>query len=157
MELFEKIGDKISSKSKDVAKKAKDITELAKLNSKVHDYESMVKDLHMQIGKAYYEANRENPAPEYMGLFQQVINAQGEAERCREEIAQIKGLRSCISCGSDIPNNSTFCPACGTKNEIIDVVVSQPQAAVDSVLCSGCGANLPSDTMFCPNCGNKMN
>lgn len=157
MELFEKIGDKISSKSKDVAKKAKDMTELAKLNSKVHEYENMIKDVQLQIGRAYYEANRNNPAPEYMELFQQVINAQGAIERCREDIAQIKGVRSCISCGADIPNNSSFCPACGTKSEIIDMAEAQPQTTAAGIFCSGCGANLPSDTAFCPNCGTKIN
>ncbi|HKL99734.1 MAG TPA: hypothetical protein VJZ06_07505 [Mobilitalea sp.] len=45
MELFEKIGDKISKGGKDVAKKAKDISDLAKLNSKVHSYEDIIKDV----------------------------------------------------------------------------------------------------------------
>ncbi len=153
MEFFEKIGNKISSGSKDVAKKAKDMTELAKLNSKVKNYEDMIKEMQLQIGKLYFEANRNNPAPEFMELFQNVINAQGAIERCREEIFAIKGVRSCVSCGAEIPNNSTFCPACGTKNEFIEV----PYTAVTDMFCPGCGSGLPSDTVFCPNCGTKVN
>ncbi len=153
MEFFEKIGNKISSGSKDVAKKAKDMTELAKLNSRIKNYEDMIKEIQLQIGKMYFEANRDNPAPEFMELFQNVINAQGAIEKCREEICAIKGVRGCVSCGAEIPNNSTFCPACGTKNEIIDVTYT----AVTDMFCPGCGAGLPSDTVFCPNCGTKVN
>lgn len=153
MEFFEKIGNKISSGGKDVAKKAKDITELTKLNSRIKNYEDMIKELQLQIGKLYFEANRNNPAPEFMELFQNVINAQGEIDRCRDEICTIKGVRACINCGTEMPNNSTFCPACGTKNEIIDV----PDKAVVDMFCPGCGAGLYSDTVFCPNCGTKVN
>lgn len=153
MEFFEKIGSKISSGSKDVAKKAKDITELSKLNSRIKNYEDMIKELQLQIGRLYFEANRDNPAPEFMELFQNVINAQGAIDRCREEICNIKGVRSCVSCGAEIPNNSSFCPACGTKSEIIDV----PDTAVVDMFCPGCGAGLSSDTVFCPNCGTKVN
>lgn len=153
MEFFEKIGNKISSGSKDVAKKAKDMTELAKINSRIKNYEDMIKEIQLQIGKLYFEANRNNPAPEFMELFQNVINAQGAIEKCREEVCTIKGVRGCTSCGAEIPNNSTFCPACGAKNEIIDVTYT----TVSDMFCPGCGAGLPSDTVFCPNCGTKVN
>ena len=155
MELFEKIGDKISKGGKDVAKKAKDISDLAKLNSKVHSYEDIIKDVLQQIGKQYFEANKGNPAPEFMELFQQVINAQGAIEQCKEEICSIKGVRGCVSCGAEMPSNSTFCPSCGSKNEIIDVTYTAA-AATDTILCPGCGASLPSTTVFCPNCGSKV-
>jgi Zn finger protein HypA/HybF involved in hydrogenase expression len=154
MELFEKIGSKISSGSKDVAKKAKDMTELAKLNSRIHGYEDMIKEAQLQIGKMYFEAYRDNPAPEFMELFQHVINAQAAMEKCREEICAIKGVRACVNCGAEIPNNSTFCPACGTKNEILDVPYT---AAAAELYCPGCGAGLAADTVFCPNCGTKVN
>ncbi len=153
MEFFEKIGNKISSGSKDVAKKAKDLTELTKLNSRIKNYEDLIKELQLQIGKQYFEATRDNPTPEFMELFQNVINAQGEISRCREEIFTIKGVRTCVSCGAEIPNNSTFCPACGTKNEIIDAPIT---ASVD-MFCPGCGAGVSSDTVFCQNCGTKVN
>lgn len=129
MELFEKIGDKISSKSKDVAKKAKEMADLAKLNSRVHDYEEMARGLEQQVGRLYFKENRNNPAPEYMELFQQLINAYGAMERCKEEIQSIKKLRFCINCGADIQMDALFCPSCGAKNEVIVVEgsVSSPR------------------------------
>ncbi len=153
MDIFEKIGSKITSGSKDVAKKAKDITEAARLNSKVKSYEDLIKEVQLQIGKMYFEANRDNPAPEYMELFQNVINAYAAIDKCREEIYALKGVRGCISCGAEIPNQSTFCPACGARNEVIEATA----ATVAELFCPGCGATLSSDTVFCPNCGTKVN
>lgn len=156
MDIFEKIGDKISTRGKDVAKKAKDMTELARLNSKVRSYEDMIKEVHLAIGKMYFESNMSNPAPEYMEMFQKIINAQGAIEKCKEEIYSIKGVRTCVKCDAEIPNNSTFCPSCGTRNDIIDV--SYTDAAAESeILCPSCGIHLPSDTVFCSNCGTKVN
>lgn len=153
MELFEKIGDKITSKSKDVAKKAKDMTELAKLNSRVHDYEGMARGLEQQVGRLYFKENRNNPAAEYMELFQQLINAYGAMERCKEEIQSIKGIRSCINCGADIQTDALFCPSCGAKNE---VVVAESTVSAPGVICPNCGISLSADTVFCSGCGTKV-
>lgn len=154
MDLFEKIGDKITSRSKDVAKKAKDLTELAKLNSKVHSYEDMVRETQLAIGRMYFDANRNNPMPEYMELFQQVINTQSAIEKCKDEISSIKGMRTCIKCGVEIANNATFCPTCGTRNEIIDMPYTGEES---EIFCPSCGIALPSDTVFCSSCGTKVN
>lgn len=154
MEFFDKIGDKISSKSKDVAKKAKNITDLTKLNSRIHDFEKMIKDSQAQIGKIYFEANTNNPGTEYMELFQNIINAQGEIIRCKEEIIQIKGIKNCAGCGAEIPNEAVFCPSCGIKNEIIDV--SYTEESEEEIACPGCGAGVSADTAFCSKCGTKV-
>lgn len=115
MDFFEKIGDKISSKGKDVAKIAKDRTDLVKLNSKLHDYEEMAKGIEQQIGKIYFSENRNNPAPQYMELFQQLINTYAALEKCKNDIYSLKGIHTCKSCGLNLQNNVLFCPNCGTK------------------------------------------
>lgn len=45
----------------------------------------------------------------------------------------------CNNCGQDLPDDSVFCPKCGTK--------------VTAVRCTGCGAVLTADARFCPSCG----
>ena len=45
----------------------------------------------------------------------------------------------CNNCGQNLPDDSVFCPKCGTKVTIIR--------------CTGCGAALAADARFCPSCG----
>lgn len=50
----------------------------------------------------------------------------------------------CPNCKSNIPDDSKFCPDCGTK-------------VAKNEVCPHCGAeNLPKDSMFCPECGCKI-
>lgn len=45
----------------------------------------------------------------------------------------------CNNCGQNVPDDSLFCPKCGTK--------------VTAARCTGCGAVLTADAKFCSNCG----
>lgn len=45
----------------------------------------------------------------------------------------------CNNCGQNVPDDSLFCPKCGTK--------------VTAVRCTACGAVLTADAKFCSNCG----
>lgn len=45
----------------------------------------------------------------------------------------------CRSCGTELPEDARFCPACGTSQT--------------ARLCENCAAELPADAQFCMNCG----
>ena len=52
----------------------------------------------------------------------------------------------CTKCGTELPNESKFCPNCG----------SQKPAAI---VCGNCGWKPEEGTAagkFCPNCGNPL-
>lgn len=48
----------------------------------------------------------------------------------------------CNNCGHKLPDDSVFCPKCGTK--------------VTVIRCTGCGAVLSADAKFCSNCGTPV-
>jgi len=48
----------------------------------------------------------------------------------------------CEGCGSELPEEATFCPHCG-------------RTAKAPFGCKNCGAALTADTKFCPKCGAK--
>ena len=73
MAFFDKLGEKISSKSKEVAQKAKDLTDVTKLNAQVSAEEKTINELYFKIGKAYYESHCDGPVePAFEELFGQV-------------------------------------------------------------------------------------
>lgn len=51
-----------------------------------------------------------------------------------------KSVKSCVSCGKQIPVSSKFCPECGADNS--------------EKMCE-CGKKLIPGTKFCPECGKK--
>lgn len=154
MEFFEKIGDKISTNGRKVTKKAKELTDVARLNSKINEQEQELKNVYIEIGKAYYEATKQEPSPEFLPLFQSVISIQGAIAGAKEEIAQIKGIRNCINCNAEMANSAVFCPSCGTKNEVIETISEVVDQ--DESTCPGCNQPIGDESVFCANCGTKV-
>lgn len=65
----------------------------------------------------------------------------------------------CQNCGKEMPDDSMFCPECGTKVEQQSAQpVSQPQNIVDGETkrCENCGCQIPVDSKFCPECRTKQ-
>ena len=148
MEIFNKIGDTITSKSKDVAKKAKDFTELTQLNSQLNTLKTSVDSYFMQLGKAYYLKYEGNYDEQFTEITNAIRTAQVSIESTEKQIKMIKGVDKCTYCGNDVPTNVQFCSTCGTKNESF---LTEPATKT----CQKCNFTLNSDALFCPNCGNK--
>jgi membrane protease subunit (stomatin/prohibitin family) len=66
--------------------------------------------------------------------------------------------KTCINCGTLIPQTNTFCPNCGAnQNEAPRAAAAasqtQQQSRGSGAFCVQCGQSLPSGVKFCPNCG----
>lgn len=69
----------------------------------------------------------------------------------------------CRKCGNQIPDDSEFCPKCGTRNiieaESKGVSLSKPAAGSNTLAvakkptaCPNCGKTLLTEWQYCPNC-----
>lgn len=52
----------------------------------------------------------------------------------------------CKNCNAEIPENSKFCPSCGTKYE----------SESKNNFCSECGSEISEKMIFCPKCGKNL-
>ena len=53
MDFFEKVGETITGKSKDIVDKAKDLAEIASLRSQIGTCEEVIKKNYLEIGRLY--------------------------------------------------------------------------------------------------------
>lgn len=150
MAFFDKIGETISSKSKDVAKKAKDMAEIAGLNGKISTQEEIIRKAYLEIGKAFYEKYKNDLSNEFGAECEKITVAKDEIDTIKSEIHKIKNCKVCSSCGAEIMEEAAFCPKCGFKFEIetMEIVVSdvvETEPEVSENICPSCNEELGND------------
>ena len=154
MAFFEQLGKTLTNAGQGVAQQTKNFTEITRLNGVISDKEKQIEQLYTIIGKAYYEAHKNDAFAESGESIQRINDLLAEIARHKEEIKQIKGVTPCPACGAEVPASSAFCPSCGGK-------IPQTEAAPTPVPegcrpCPKCGAPVPNDNKFCNSCGAKM-
>jgi ribosomal protein L40E len=152
MAFFDKLGETLSNKSKEVAQKAKDFSEINSLNGQISSQEELIKNTYFQIGKAYYERHKNEEGDPFAQQLKVVSGAEQKIAELRESIRLIKGVAVCEKCGAEVPAGSAFCASCGAKIES-DVKPQEPQNANT---CPNCGAALAEGAQFCVSCGHKV-
>lgn len=162
MDFFDKLGDTISSKSKQVAQKAKDLAELSKLNGQVNTEEEVIQNAYIAIGKRFFEECKENLEGEYVADVEKIKEANRKIDSLKVQINQLKGIIHCPNCGAEIPFNSSFCSSCGQKIETLvetyeGTVEESEEGTVEVIedVCPNCGTQVTQED-YCTSCGTKL-
>ncbi|MBE5965444.1 MAG: zinc ribbon domain-containing protein [Lachnospiraceae bacterium] len=116
MDIFDKLGDTITTTGKEVANFAKDVAEMGKLNVQLKETELSRSKLYYKLGKKCYELLKDDPEEEIADVIEAIEKCDAEIARYEEEIAIAKGNRKCRNCGATYPQESSFCPNCGKEN-----------------------------------------
>jgi len=69
-----------------------------------------------------------------------------------------KPKRICTGCGREVPEETEFCPYCGTKKQgsaPAGPASNAPPQGQQMRLCPGCGRQIPEGLRFCPYCGRE--
>jgi ribosomal protein L40E len=117
MDFFEKVGDTITGKSKELAKKAKDVTDIAKLNSQISSEKDKINKNYIEIGRAYYNAHLHEENYNYEGLCGEITVSMDKITELKKDIQTLKGTKCCENCGAELPREAAYCLSCGTKVE----------------------------------------
>jgi DNA-binding ferritin-like protein len=92
MDFFDKLGETISTKGKEVTGKAKDLAEVANLKGQISTCEDVIKKNYTEIGKKYYEMHAAAPEEEYDEQCRAIANAQNAIVDLENKIKEIKGI-----------------------------------------------------------------
>jgi RNA polymerase subunit RPABC4/transcription elongation factor Spt4 len=153
MDIFTKIGNKVSSVASSASTKVKDIADTTSINRQIAADEGRMNTLFSEIGKIYYNKNKNNPTEEFQAAFNEIAALEEKIANEKAQLQALKKTKTCTNCGGEIPMGAAFCANCGTKAPE-DPVAPAP-AAPQTKACTNCGTEMPASAVFCPNCGTK--
>lgn len=158
MAFFDKLGEKITNTSKDVARKTKDLTEIAKLNMSISSEEDKIKNKYQEIGKLYYELFNNAPDENFQAFCDDITVSLGIISSSKRQVLSIKGVKICTNCGAEVPLATSFCGSCGSKveEEITLTVIDPIESEIPNQHCIQCENILSEDAVFCTICGEKV-
>ena len=120
MSAWDDLKGSLFAASRDVSQKAKEVSEIAKLKMDIHSKEDFVEKQFAILGRAYYDANKDNASEKDVEQFRVITEAMEEIERMSQQVLDIQGVAQCPNCGKKVPVDNSFCSACGTKlDEVI--------------------------------------
>lgn len=123
-----------------------------------------IDDAIYELGKVYFEANKENPTSEFATQIEDVNHKITEEYLWHQYRLSLDGQRLCDSCHSFITSDSAFCNRCGAAVTPIDFssilgTTNHMQSGDNSaqrICCPKCGTKPAEGAIFCEICGTKI-
>lgn len=119
MEFFEKLGKKASETYKTAAEKTNKIAGDTKLKVKIHDNESKIDELYLEIGKKVYKEYKHNENIEIKDYIktelENIDKLTGEIEKYESERLGLSDMIECPECKKRVDKEAKFCPICGAE------------------------------------------
>lgn len=155
MAVFESFTKKVAETAKAAAKKSSELVEVTKLNMNVGAEESKIEKTYSEIGKVVYQKfdEGEDVGEAFAELCGKIKSYEENIKELKQKILDLKNVKLCSGCGTELAAEVVFCPKCGAKQE---VVVHQAEAASAVKFCPSCGATVDANSTFCAKCGSKV-
>jgi len=162
MELNEKLnmfGKKVSktfTKTYKVAtEKSGNLIEEAKLRFQIASENDKISEKLEEIGAAVYEdfkTGNSNYA-DFEDLCKEIEECETSVCEMRNKILEMKKLKQCAVCGTEISREDRYCSKCGAEQEI-QLEESDCEETTDK--CPYCETKLAKNATFCSACGTKL-
>jgi len=133
MDFFSKLGNTISSASKDGLGKAKELRDTAKLSVDIKEREGAIQKMYRELGKAYYHDHKTDAEAEYADRMEAIKAAFEEIGELKAMKDEVRGVRRCPECGQPLNAKAKFCENCGAKceEEVVECEVVEEEACAE--------------------------
>lgn len=115
MAFFEQLGKKINDASDSLKQKTQTFTEVNSLEKQVNANQSVVQNMYTEIGRAYYEAHKNDAQNAYADQCRVITDALNQIAQLQDQIRMKKGIQLCPNCGAQLAPGSMFCAGCGAQ------------------------------------------
>ena len=109
---LEKVKASLINVGKDVEEFEKNTSNTARIKYDIHNKESFLEKQYALLGKAYYEAHKDEDVEE-KECFASIKEAEAELANLRAELLKTQGALECPSCGAKQEDKNAFCSNCG--------------------------------------------
>ena len=109
-----KVKESLINAGKEVENMAKDASTIAKIKIDIHNKEVFLEKQYALLGKAYYEAHKDEDVEERV-YFPSITEALVDIAQLNAELLAAQGSVECPSCGSKQPQDKAFCSDCGVS------------------------------------------
>jgi ribosomal protein L40E len=153
IDKLSKIAKSVSDEAVNVAKKSGELIEITKLNNAISTEEDKINAVLPKMGNIIYQRfkNGENIDPELLTYCNKIEDIKANIAALKQKILEVKNIKICPGCNSELSPEVVFCPKCGAKQETAEVVEAEEMKT-----CPKCAAAVPVDSAFCTSCGAKM-
>lgn len=117
MSIFDKLGKKVEEATQIATKKSGELVEITKLSTNIKSEEQNIKRLYEEIGRTVYENSLINSELySHIGKFSDEIQeSQSEINSLKARLRELKNIKLCQNCNSEVSSSSSFCDQCGEK------------------------------------------
>ena len=134
MDIFNKIGETITSTGKDIAKKAKDIVDVNTVKANISEQKKIIRKAYERIGEAYYKEHVDMGEHAYEIEFEVVGEANAKLKELYVQLNTLRKVCVCPSCGATLPDDSDYCNKCGSRlhDKVVDVEIKDEDVEDDT-------------------------
>ena len=116
------IGRKFRKIGRDTVTEVQKMNDIRQINSKINEQKKQISSIYSQIGQKLYKLYKEAPLEGFDMEFQKIDERFATIEVYNDQIREIKGVRMCPNCHTEVSLHERYCSACGQKlPEIIHV------------------------------------
>jgi hypothetical protein len=112
---FEDLGKKVKKFSQDTLTEVQRMNEVRQTNSRISEEKKQIAVLYSQIGQKLYDRYKNEPLEGFEREFQELEKHYAEIEVCKDQVRQIRGVRVCPNCHTEVSVTERFCSSCGEK------------------------------------------
>lgn len=115
MDFFDKFSEKVVGVGNDLSQKAKEVSSVVSLKNQIRGEQNKIEEIYKRIGKKYFEENSNKQDDVYAEDMASILAAQAGIKTLNDQIREIKGIKVCSLCGTEVEGNASFCTKCGAK------------------------------------------
>ena len=122
MAFLDDLSRKLTQVGQEAASQTKVFAETTRINAKISDEERQLNAMFMQLGRNYFDANKDDPTAAFADTINNIKDAIHRIEDYRGDIRRARGMVTCPNCGSEVSSNVQFCSYCGSKMPVQEFV-----------------------------------